>query len=50
MEPSYHISSIALSFNRLLLQDLEAAKTLNATSLIHHIDIYDYQDVSTRFL
>jgi hypothetical protein len=47
MEPTYHISSVALSFDRALLQNIDAAKALNATSLIHHIDIFGNTGIVT---
>jgi hypothetical protein len=47
MDPSYHISSVALSFDRALLQDLDAAKALNTASLIHRIDIFGNTGILT---
>jgi hypothetical protein len=47
MEPTYHISSLALSFDRTLLENLDAVRALNATSLAQHIDVYGNTGIIT---
>lgn len=47
MEPTYHISSLALSFDRAILQNEDAVKVLNDTSLVHYIDIFGNTGILT---